>query len=698
MYRVKWKVPFVSLRTGTAYTVNVMDDGYSGEAIVLNGGAEPFVTQEDDDEDVFKPVRTQTGYLRVLDVDRDRSAGGFDWTELMAVTGTSRPVTVTHAEGGATVVDWQGFLQAQSFGGTLYGNPQVREVPVQCGIGVLSGMSIDSSVTEIKNFAYLIASIIGSVDTSATTSEPSERVTFDTFSFQGGEDARLWLLTRVDYMNFMHEVDDAIVPKYNAMEVLEDICKFWGWTCRTEGRRVIFSCMDDSAEQDWVTFTKAQMLALTGDTVADSTLTTATVTLSGDVFASTNNEETMLMGVKRAVVKVDVNAEDTTIEFAPADLRSYMGEPTVWVQDPDEDLVGYFKTASTYTQLRGQSMDADAWGSGIGGFERRVIYGSADTEDGQAVDVILIKRDYVEVSGHGTPIVSIETKRAMALGGGSLGFKASLLNGAKTLDVTDRKAGLWVRIGIGLTRGTAKWFYLYSSDDTLTVPIYSGWNTDGNNEVLLNVSGGNLNGVKVVSIFGAMASFVCTYPKIPVADGLYGYLYFDILGGAEMEQPYEIADLEVTFTREQTVLPTTGQEVRSRTIKQELRTSREYAASNDSAVEEKWNADCIFATDNGLEYGHGLIIAENGDFVRTVRYGGTSSNQQHPEQHLANRVARFGRKARRVLDMELRRGAGNVNAITGMVKVSMDGGTYFTVAAGRNWRDDVVMVKMVEDG
>ena len=115
-------------------------------------------------------------------------------------------------------------------------------------------------------------------------------------------------------------------------------------------------------------------------------------------------------------------------------------------------------------------------------------------------------------------------------------------------------------------------------------------------------------------------------------------------------------------------------------------------------MEEKWNADCIFATDNGLEYGHGLIIAENGDFVKTVRYGGTASNQQHPEQHLANRVARFGRKARRVLDMELRRGAGNVNAITGMVKVSMDGGMYFTVAAGRNWRDDVVMVKMVEDG
>ena len=55
----------MSLRAHTVYTVNV--GGGAGAAVPLKGGAQPFTTQESDDDDPFCPIRTQTGYLRIVD-------------------------------------------------------------------------------------------------------------------------------------------------------------------------------------------------------------------------------------------------------------------------------------------------------------------------------------------------------------------------------------------------------------------------------------------------------------------------------------------------------------------------------------------------------------------------------------------------------------------------------------------------------
>ena len=47
---IKWQIPFVSL-SGTAYTINVYDANYSGSPIILEGGAQPFTTDEDGDDE-----------------------------------------------------------------------------------------------------------------------------------------------------------------------------------------------------------------------------------------------------------------------------------------------------------------------------------------------------------------------------------------------------------------------------------------------------------------------------------------------------------------------------------------------------------------------------------------------------------------------------------------------------------------------
>jgi hypothetical protein len=681
---IHWQIPFKSLRTGYLYTVNVYDSAYSGSAIILKGGAQPFITQEGNDTDIFTPIRTQTGYIRIIDDGKDASGNTLSaansWTAMLPTTNTERPVTLTCDDGSANYTVWQGFIQTQNFSGVLYGNPQEREIPVQCGVSALAGVTISTEVTEMKNFAYLIASLFTNV------------IDYDTFTFQGGQDAQSWLRNTVDYQNFMQVIEGETVAKYNALDVLTDVCRFWGWTCRTQGRQVFFTCMDDTAEQSsWATFTRAQMLALTASTTGTYS-STRTIALSGDIFASTGNDETMIQGIKTATVKVEVNPESTAIKFAPSDLEKEMGNPSIWVQTTGKDMVGYFKTPFTRSTLDGKTLYATAFGANDG-FERRIIFSSKEAEDGDAVDVMLITRDYLEISGVAVPIIQMYTKRAMAYGGGTLKFRGDIYVEAERYSESGDFKAIWVRVGIGMTRETAHWFYLTAHGGyTWDYTIDSGWNSTSTNQFLLNVNGGSINGVKVIHEVMLLKSAL-DFASIPVAANLYGYMYIDILGANDISSPYQIANFEVDFSREETVLPTTATQVRSRTIKPELATSRKYTAQNASNVDAKWNADCIFASDNLLEYGHGLIMSPSGSFVSEVPYG---TSTEHPEQHLANRVAAFGQKARRMVSMELRSNALNVEYVTATKKVSFEGTTYHPISISHDWRDDITKISMIE--
>jgi hypothetical protein len=197
------------MRSNELLTVNIYDSTFSGEAMVLRGAAEPFETQEEGGDDLFTPVRLQSGYLRI--VDDGFAADGvtaFNWRDFIPTTDTDRPVTLTDASDN---VLWQGFLQAQNFGATLFGNPQTREFPIQCGLSVTQGIDINFSQKEIRNFAYLIKQIVDSIP---ATCRPTH------IMVQG--DAFIWLPKTIDWQLFA-DVNDEFVPvaKYKAYDCLE---------------------------------------------------------------------------------------------------------------------------------------------------------------------------------------------------------------------------------------------------------------------------------------------------------------------------------------------------------------------------------------------------------------------------------------------------------------------------------------------
>lgn len=674
----------MSLRARTVYTVNV--GGGAGAAVPLKGGAQPFTTQESDDDDPFCPIRTQTGYLRIVDDGRDANGNALEanwWKDLIPATGTSRPVTLTHQEGGQTIVDWQGFMQAQTFSGALYGNPQEREFPVQCVLSSLSKYDIPTNETALRNFAYLLRLFI-----------TSSGITVNNIIVQGGADAQQWMLAMVDWRNFMNTGKQTYTSKYKFYEILEDICRFWGWTCRTWRQNIYLTCADDTAEQSYLTLTMAQLETMAGGTAAGTvTSSIPSVTLSGDIFASTQNDDIQVRGYSKATVKADANKETTIFEFAPQSVVDTMeANGYTWVSE-DGSYIGYFTTQEingfTSNSLIGES-------SSKGAYARRQLFSDEDEGDANVVDVMLFK-DWADINTNtnpwtvGTPYITLQTVFETAFSAGSLKITGTPYDGSESKANTGAARLFIAAIGIGHTKNTAKWLQVKNNIS----PTYYGWTTE-KIPVLISVNWAPSLRVGAISPMQENYAFFSIGDSIPVPDDLYGYLYIDIYGtydisggGTRITQngKWQLANLKVEYSREKIEVSSNGY----RKVVRDRNSTKEYTAENQNANNEKWNADCIFASDNDMEYGYGLMLKGNGEYLKTAPFGGV---QEIPEQHLANRVAAYGATSKRQFMLEVRQNA--IAQITPINKVSFESTSCQPVSIGHDWRDDVVQLKMIE--
>jgi hypothetical protein len=315
---IHWQIPFKSLRSGTLYTANIYDAAYNGTPVVLNGGASPFVTQEDDNQDEFTPIRTQSGYLRI--VDNGYAADGvtaFNWKDILPVSATSRPVTLTHEAGGTIVVDWCGYMQPQTFSGVLYGNPQQREFPISCALTILQAFDYDPQAQGIMSFGYLLSDLL------------EKTGDFLSAVIQGGSVVGSWLQKKFSALNLLEENDDnQIAPRYSYFSVLEDVCRFFGWTCRQYGNKAIFTCADDSLKQQFVEYDIPELYYTgEGQTGLGVTVEWQHKEL-GDIFASIDNIDIKVQGIRKATITASINESPDIIEV-PYDRidEIYAGNP-----------------------------------------------------------------------------------------------------------------------------------------------------------------------------------------------------------------------------------------------------------------------------------------------------------------------------------------------------------------------------------
>lgn len=665
---IHWQIPFKSLRAGTNYLVNIYDETYSAATpIRLRGGINTVTTVEDNSDDEFEPIRKHSGNFVVVDDGKDANGNAWNWRSILPNTDTDRPVTITTLQG---TLCWCGFMQAQNFGFTLFGGTQEREFPLQCPLTILECFNINYQQVAVKNFAYLLKVITDSIPEICRPTS---------FVIQGGADAQAWLLKMIDWQNFVSESSggSSISARFSMYQCLEDMCRFWGWTARIQKKTMYLTMADDTAEPNWLTLTAAQLTTMANGDAAGTTSGTFTdIAPTGNIFASTNNDDYQQRGPSKALVTADANPGSADLLFFAPDSVVKQMEQLGWQGSEaygDKYVTFTNDLASFNTPLQqGQSTS----NYGLYNLVRRME--SLQDTDGEVSAVLRIKQQKTS----DPPAISLNSIYQHCFNTGYFRIRGNVYRGADRLDaVSERNKALgikagdkytFVRLGIGESRENAMW---YNGNQWTSVQSYFKVTIGNTDDILYAVSqSGNF-----------------TRGIIPV-DNLYGSIFFDIEGDSNLDNidgvaKFEIADFKLEFER-------TNQVVHHSPIDKSSRVEQQkYEDSNTNHVRDEFAADCIFASDNNMVFGYGVIINPDGSYMQTVPYG---SAMARPEQHLATRVVNFWQNSRRRLQLDLRADIASIEAISPQHHLTIDGTYLYPISISRNWADDVVNVILLE--
>lgn len=699
-----YTIIFKGLRSGLTYTLAI--GGGTGTPLQLSGASSPFVTQEFDDDDEFAPIRTQSGYIRIVDDGKYYDGTtGFGWKDLLPMTDTSRPVTLTRTYGQSSAIVWQGFMQSQNFSGRLYGNPQVRELPIQCPLTILEGEDVNYAQTRLQNFAYLLQRIVNVIDVKSGGEENASGVIttdgmvhIENIYIQGGSDAQAWLLKKIDWQNFAEEdADGNLVAKYNLYQCLEDMCRYWGWTARTNKRDLYLTCADDAEEQSWLTLSRQQLDTMAAGTAAgDTTGSFSTMNIdNGDygenVFATIDQDDTLLRGVNKATVDASINnIDEGIVTFAP---DSPFKDVTMSQNVTYPEAVAKYST--DVLTISTNYLEASAV-SGKASFNLAQYRENSALQYSDKKKIIRVKKTY-----NGTDYALLTSTYEHCFSGMLLRINGYVMSQGIRLNDSNVTTGvgnkhMYVKLGIGHTRATAKWF---STTNTWVDNETSFKVTIGNDDDIMRpvVNGGPFG--------GGRDSYI---DQISVPSGVCGKVFFIVMGSDDIEEfdgerELDIQDLQIAIPSDYGVIKVNGGDSASggRPFAGysyygavEKVSTKKYVSRNQNNAMDEVNIDCIYSTfGDDMNYGYGILINPDGTFMTNYDYGHTGT-MTVPEQHLADRVTTFWATSRRRMALDLR--SEMIGDITPKNMLIVDSTKGHPIAISHDWHDDVTRVTLLD--
>ena len=314
-------------RTGQQYCVNISKQTDTGQNIKqLTGSEHPFVTSEANGDDIFMPIRQQTGYLRVLD-----NSGGTLIDELLPENNTQKMVTLVNLTTGKT--EWIGFLAAEVFT-QPWGNELTElEFPLKSALACLSDVTIQAGQGGNQRLAALVYNAISAI--FGNDNVPfTEIVLMDDFSNICDE-----LLIRANFDKFFR--DEVIMNSNTEMTIrvgnsfknaLSAMCSVFGLTLRQQGTSLIFGKYDDGTgfpvNVNVLGWDILEMIANKKDAWPYDSLQPQGQIVTRDIlpiadFRGSNNKQTFIQGAKAAIVTVDVGTQNLSVLQMPqSDIRS----------------------------------------------------------------------------------------------------------------------------------------------------------------------------------------------------------------------------------------------------------------------------------------------------------------------------------------------------------------------------------------
>ena len=282
---------------------------------VLEGSGVPFETEEDTDEDLMKPVRYQTGYIRVLDED---NLDGLMPKNLM-------DRYVEYLEDGELV--WRGYMQPNTLSEPWDSKAIEVEFPVISPLGVLEGKYLDSGAyMGVTSFSAIIREMFELIQTTYR----EVYIPMEWKDVESG-DSLIPMRLGVARFNFFtdseKDKDDESWYMYESdpcLSILEELCKFFGWTVCERGDVLYFV---SRKVRNYVKLSWNDFLTLSyGQTLGElEQVSSVSYGLEDLELAGSNHTKSVLPGYKKVTIKAGVNPVDDAVPNISEDQMEFVG-------------------------------------------------------------------------------------------------------------------------------------------------------------------------------------------------------------------------------------------------------------------------------------------------------------------------------------------------------------------------------------
>lgn len=314
-WNLHWYINFVSFN-GTQYRVGIYEDGYSGAPSLLIGAPEPFVTNENDSDDPFEPIRGQTGKIGFIGtVSQLEAIIPMNNTEKLVrlYDGTYNSTTQTFTE---NAIRWQGFLCAEALTQPWDGQSNLIELPVKSILQAMEDVRINPTTSaNINTLAKLVVDAVNALGVQAYT---HVTVISDVYDYSS-----TWPFIKLNGSQFV-SVDEVseegstskVTSGKNFYDILTMVARLFGITIREDATTLISAQYDAAINQlkrrnytwaNWSTIANGSSVS-----VSESTLPSATSMMTALSFKGTANDITLVQGKStgRVVLSLESNVED----------------------------------------------------------------------------------------------------------------------------------------------------------------------------------------------------------------------------------------------------------------------------------------------------------------------------------------------------------------------------------------------------
>lgn len=259
----------------------------------------PFTTSMQEDDDIFTPIRTGNGYVRVV-VDKVS-----DVADLVGSAPLSRSVELKVA--GTT--RWIGFLACETFTQAWDTGPLELDLPVVSPLEVAKGLNPSSSLNELSyiSFAAFIYNL------NEALGSPFNKFYFPVLSNTGSTLRYLF-----DLRNYATAEDKNVGYEMESYyDILEDICKLFGWQAVEYEKNLMFLATDDMTVDStynccYKGYTTARLLQLVSGANTNPTDTPAFTQTRMEVYGA-DHSMTYVPGKKSVKVTGQLNERTETI-------------------------------------------------------------------------------------------------------------------------------------------------------------------------------------------------------------------------------------------------------------------------------------------------------------------------------------------------------------------------------------------------